>query len=68
MKTWEIQDAYGLDNLRLVDRPEPKPGPGQIVVGMRAASLNFRDLTTIRGALGHPLPLIPFSEIGRAHV
>ena len=62
MRTWEIQGAYGLENLRMVDRPDPEPGPGQIVVAMKAASLNYRDLTTIRGALVHPLPLIPFSD------
>ena len=62
MKTWEIQGAYGIDNLRIAERAEPQPGPGQIVVAMKAASLNYRDLTTIRGGLPHPLPLIPFSD------
>ncbi len=62
MRTWEIQGAYGIDNLRLVERPEPQPGPGQIVVAMRTASLNFRDLAMIRAGIGLPLPLIPFSD------
>lgn len=62
MRTWEIQGAYGIDNLRMGDRPEPTPGPGQIVVAMKAACLNYRDLTTIKGGLPHPLPLIPFSD------
>jgi NADPH:quinone reductase-like Zn-dependent oxidoreductase len=32
-----------IDELRLVDRAEPSPGPGQVVVKVRAASLNRRD-------------------------
>jgi NADPH:quinone reductase-like Zn-dependent oxidoreductase len=63
MKVWEIQNAYGIENLRLAERPEPRPGPGQIVVAMKAASLNYRDLMTVRGQAGpFPLPLVPFSD------
>lgn len=63
MRVWEIQDAYGLDHLRLVEKTEPKPGPGQIILGMKAASLNYRDLLTVKGmGGGYPLPLIPFSD------
>ncbi len=63
MKVWQIQDAYGIDNLHEADAPEPKPGPGEVVVTMKAASLNYRDLMTVVGfAGGFPLPLIPFSD------
>lgn len=63
MKVWEIQNAYGIENLRVADRAEPTPGPGQIVVDMRSASLNYRDLLTVIGyGGGYPLPLIPFSD------
>src|SRR5689334_4074670 len=63
MKVWEIQNAYGIENLQLTDKPEPKPGPGQVVVSMKAASLNYRDLLTVIGyGGGYPLPLIPFSD------
>ncbi len=63
MKVWQIQNAYGIDNLNQVDKPEPKPGPGEIVVAMAAASLNYRDLLTVIGfGGGFPLPLIPFSD------
>jgi NADPH:quinone reductase-like Zn-dependent oxidoreductase len=63
MKVWEIQNAYGIDNLNVADKPEPKPGPGEIVVAMKAASLNYRDLLTVIGfGGGFPLPLIPFSD------
>lgn len=63
MKVWEIQNAYGIENLRMADKAEPTPGPGQIVVDMRSASLNYRDLLTVIGyGGGYPLPLIPFSD------
>ncbi|MEI9994584.1 MAG: NAD(P)-dependent alcohol dehydrogenase [Rhizomicrobium sp.] len=63
MKVWEIQNAYGIDNLNIAERPAPKPGKGEIAVAMKAASLNYRDLMTVQGfAGGFPLPLIPFSD------
>ena len=63
MKVWRIEEAYGIDNLKQADAPDPKPGPGQIVVEMHAASLNYRDLLTVQGyGGGFPLPLIPFSD------
>ena len=49
MKALVIHTAFGLDNLSVVDRPDPTPGPGQVVVRVRAASLNFRDLLLARG-------------------
>src|SRR5690349_24445342 len=62
MKVWEIQSAYGIENLNLVEKPQPKPGPGQIVVSIKAASLNYRDLLTVIGyGGGYALPLIAFS-------
>lgn len=61
MRVWEVQNAFGIDNLKLVDKPAPTPGPGQIVVAMKAASLNYRDLLTVKMG-GAPLPLIPFSD------
>jgi NADPH:quinone reductase-like Zn-dependent oxidoreductase len=33
-----------VDDLKQVERPDPKAGLGQVVVGVRAASLNYRDL------------------------
>lgn len=64
MKVLQIQDSYGLDNLRIVERPDPVPGPGQVAVRMKAVSLNFRDLLTVTGLYGgnYSLPLVPFSD------
>lgn len=63
MKVWEIQNSFGIENLQLVEKSAPVAGPGQIVVSMKAASLNYRDLLTVIGyGGGFPLPLIPFSD------
>src|ERR1051325_1527188 len=63
MNLWQIQSAYGIENLREVEGPEPRAGEGEIVVAMKAASLNYRDLLTVLGLGGnHPLPLVPFSD------
>ncbi len=49
MKALVISPEFGLQNLAVVDRPDPTPGPGQILVRVRAASLNFRDLLLAKG-------------------
>jgi len=64
MKVYEIQGSFGFENLKLADRPEPGPGPREVLVKMRAASLNYRDILTIGGGYNprQPLPLIPCSD------
>ena len=49
MKALVIHTAFGLENLAVVDRPDPAPGPGQVLVRVRAASLNYRDLLLAKG-------------------
>jgi NADPH:quinone reductase-like Zn-dependent oxidoreductase len=64
MKAFQIVGSFGLENVKLVDLPEPKPGPGQVLLRMRAASLNYRDLVVIKGGYGprQTLPRIPLSD------
>ena len=64
MRAAEIRGAFGLDHLELVERPDPVPGPGQALVRLRAASLNYRDLLTVEGKYNpkQKLPLIPGSD------
>lgn len=63
MKVWQIAEDWSIEGMELIERPEPKPSAGQIVVRMRAASLNYRDLLTVQGKGGkYKLPLIPFSD------
>jgi NADPH:quinone reductase-like Zn-dependent oxidoreductase len=64
MRVFEIRDAFGMDNLVLSERKEPSPRYGQILLKVRAVSLNYRDLLVIKGLYNPriPLPLIPFSD------
>lgn len=64
MKAWQLTAETGVDALKLNELPEPKPGPGQVLVRVRATSLNYRDLMIATGRYGAPvsLPLIPLSD------
>jgi NADPH:quinone reductase-like Zn-dependent oxidoreductase len=64
MKVYEIQGSFGLDHLRQAERPEPAPGPGELLVAVKAVSLNRRDLMTVEGVYNpkQRLPLIPCSD------
>jgi zinc-binding alcohol dehydrogenase/oxidoreductase len=49
--------------LRVEEVPDPTPGPGQVVVRLRAAALNHRDLFICRGQYaGIRFPIIPGSD------
>ena len=65
MKCYVIPAPKGIDSLSLVERPDPTPGPRQVLVRVRATSLNYRDLLTIeaQSARAAPKPdLIPLSD------
>lgn len=64
MKVYEIREPKGVEAVITAERPEPKPGHGEVVVRMRAASLNYRDLAVARGAYGRGVayPIIPLSD------
>ena len=59
MRVVELRDGFGLDRLRVAERPDPRPGPGRIVLRVRAASLNYRDLLMVEGRYDprQPLPI-----------
>ena len=64
MKVIEIGDRFGVDSLKLVERPNPSPGPGQVVLKMKAFSINYRDLLVVNG-VGRwrpPVGRIPVSD------
>ncbi len=48
MRAWQLDDC-SIDRLSVVERPQPRPGRGQVLVRLRAASLNYRDLLMIQG-------------------
>lgn len=49
MKVIELHSSFGLDQLTLAERPEPTSGRLDVIVKMRAAALNYRDLQVVRG-------------------
>jgi NADPH:quinone reductase-like Zn-dependent oxidoreductase len=64
MKAFELQKTGGVDGWVQVERPEPKPGPGQALVRIRAVSLNYRDLFIAMGRhpASRPPSVIPTSD------
>jgi len=64
MKAWEIVSANGVDGLALNERPSPVAGPGEVIVRVRASSVNYRDLATIEDPepRGIKYPTIPNSD------
>ena len=68
MLRYEIREPKGIASLQLVDVESPRPGPGQVLLDMKAWSLNYRDLAMPRG--GYPgndkvmraPPLVPLSD------
>lgn len=64
MRAWRYETGFGPENLKIVELPDPHPGPGQAVVRVRACSLNYRDLVVMRGGYGSGVkaPLTPLSD------
>jgi NADPH:quinone reductase-like Zn-dependent oxidoreductase len=63
MRVWELTGA-GLDQLKLAERPEAEPGEGDVVVRVRAASLNYRDWMIASGTYrtAARYPIVPLSD------
>ena len=62
MKAIRIHAHGGVEQLRVEDLEEPRPGPRQIVIEVRAAALNHLDLWVRKGIPGLHLPLILGSD------
>ena len=58
MKAIRIHEDGGPEVLRYEDAPDPEPGPGDVLVELRAASLNHLDLWIRQGRPSVPKPRI----------
>jgi NADPH:quinone reductase-like Zn-dependent oxidoreductase len=63
MRVWQIS-SFGIDSLEFAERLDALPGPGEVLVRIRAVSLNYRDLMMVKGVYNPKmtLPRIPCSD------
>ena len=62
MKAIYIEQTGGPEVLQFGDRPMPVPGPGEVLVKLAAAGVNFTDISQRKGSVVLPLPAVPGSE------
>lgn len=64
MHAWLCQDPTGVDALTWTELPTPQPGAGEVLIEIKAASLNFPDLLIVQDKyqMKPPLPFVPGSE------
>lgn len=54
MKVAALKKPGGLENIYIDERPDPVPGPGQVLVRVRASSLNYHDFAVAIGGIPTP--------------
>jgi NADPH:quinone reductase-like Zn-dependent oxidoreductase len=57
MQSYHANSGSGIAGLTLREHPEPRAGPREVLVRVRANSLNLRELSVLRGT--YPLPVKP---------
>jgi NADPH:quinone reductase-like Zn-dependent oxidoreductase len=64
MRAYLIDSTGGIDAVKRVELPEPRPGDGEVLVRVRANSLNYRDLGITRGGYlrNDTRPVVPLSD------
>ena len=66
MRAWRLPaGSTGFDDLMLEDLPDPAPGPGEVLIRVRACSINYRDFSVATGKyFGGALqaPAVPLSD------
>ncbi|MEK9752759.1 MAG: NAD(P)-dependent alcohol dehydrogenase [Rhodospirillaceae bacterium] len=64
MRAWEIVSDGGVDALALNERAKTEPGPGEVLVKVKASAINYRDLSTIEDPVSRGLkyPMMPNSD------
>ena len=65
MKAILCSQYCGPDDLVLADVPDPVAGPGEAVIAIKSAALNFFDLLMIQGKyqIKPPFPFSPAAEV-----
>jgi NADPH2:quinone reductase len=66
MKAIQMTEQGGPEVLRLADLPDPQPGPGQVLIRVSAAAVNFSDVMRRRGdvyPVPTPSPFVPGAEV-----
>ncbi len=63
MRAIEVPVTGGPDVLTLVEKTDPTPGPGQVLIDVDAVGVNFRDIYLRNGSYPAALPHIPGSEV-----
>src|SRR5262245_3717348 len=64
MHAWLCENPVGVEALQWKELPTPQPKAGEVLVEIKAASLNFPDLLIVQNKYQHkpPLPFVPGSE------
>ena len=64
MHAWLCENPVGVDALTWKELPTPAPGPGEVLIAIKAASLNFPDLLIVQNKyqMKPALPFVPGSE------
>src|SRR5262245_60782089 len=57
MKGYRLTVGGGVDGVAMTDLPDPQPGPGEVLIRVRATSLNYRDLGLARASRQAVIPL-----------
>ena len=61
MRAWQVRQLGDPEQaLELAEVEEPSPGPGEVVIGVSAAALNFFDILLCRGEY-QERPEVPFT-------
>ncbi|MEU1390472.1 NAD(P)-dependent alcohol dehydrogenase [Nonomuraea sp. NPDC005730] len=64
MRSYHVDSGAGIEGLSIKEHPVPAPGPGQVVVAVRATSLSYRELLILRGDYVLPVKpdVVPISD------
>jgi NADPH2:quinone reductase len=57
-----VSELGGAERMVVADHPDPAPGPGQVLIRVAAAGINFIDIYRRSGVYPQPVPYVPGSE------